>query len=165
MQKKLKGMHVETTNNAMAAWEYCTSTGAHLGKPRVEGPWSKGMAPAKLNVKGDKAKRNKALIHMGAAQAVDEGIIDIKDYLKVKANIEGYKNDTHTQQPLSELNNLWLWGPSGTGKTRYVCDTYPNYYEKDKSKYWNGYKGQDVVLIDELETDQQFMLGMLKMIA
>lgn len=87
----------------MAAWEYCTSTGAHEGKPRVEGPWTKGMAPARLNVKENKAQRNKALIEMGAAQAVDEGIIDVKDYLKTKANIEGYKNDTSKVESLEEL--------------------------------------------------------------
>ncbi len=82
MRKKLKGAHVELTTDAMAAWKYCTKE-----ESRVEGPWTKGVPPAKLNRKGDKAARNKLLIEMGAAKAVDTGLVRVEEYLKLKANL------------------------------------------------------------------------------
>lgn len=57
MQKKLKGAHVEVSHDGMAAWKYCTKV-----ESRVEGPWTKGVPPAKLNTKGDKAARHKLLV-------------------------------------------------------------------------------------------------------
>lgn len=79
----------------MKAYNYCKKEGA------IEGPWIHGVPPAKLNVKGDKAERNKHLLHIGAEKAIDEGLIDIKDYGRVKANIDLYKNCTAEPQALS----------------------------------------------------------------
>lgn len=102
-----------------------------------------GVPPAALNVKGDKAERNKMLIEMGAEKAVDEGHIDIKDYGKVKSNIDLYKNCTSEHVSLDKLDNYWIWGRPGIGKTSKVIEmTEDKYYDKDKSKYWNGYTGQ-----------------------
>lgn len=46
-----------------------------------------------------------------------------------------------------------ICGPTGTGKTRYVSDNYSELYYKPKDKgstsWWNGYDGQDVVILDE----------------
>ncbi len=42
-----------------------------------------------------------------------------------------------------------LWGSSGTGKTRMVRECFPNAYWKPKSRWWDGYTGQEVVVFDE----------------
>jgi len=42
-----------------------------------------------------------------------------------------------------------LWGDTGIGKSRWCKDNYPNAYWKPKSKWWDGYKGQDVVIVDD----------------
>lgn len=57
---------------------------------------------------------------------------------------------------------MWIHGPPESGKTQYVVDGYPDYYEKDKSKYWNGYTNQPVVLIDDVELEDKYLLGPLK---
>ena len=89
MIKDFKGCHVEASKNALKAWHYCGKEDT-----RIEGPLEYGVPPAALNVKGSKAERNKLLIEMGAEKAVEEGHIDIKDYGKVKSNIDLYKNCT-----------------------------------------------------------------------
>lgn len=57
---------------------------------------------------------------------------------------------------------MWICGSAGTYKTSYVQKKYPDFFEKDKSKYWNGYTGQETVLIDDIEKDEKYMLGHLK---
>jgi hypothetical protein len=51
---------------------------------RVEGPWEFGIKPARKNVKGDTKERNKKILELGAEKCVEEGLISIKEYLKVK---------------------------------------------------------------------------------
>lgn len=55
-----------------------------------------------------------------------------------------------------ELINEWIYGPPGSGKTKYVFDTYDidNLYIKNaKTKWWDGYNGQEIVLIDDFDMD------------
>lgn len=45
---------------------------------------------------------------------------------------------------------LWIWGPTGCGKTRKVHDEYEDLYVKDWTKWWDFYKGEENVLIDNM---------------
>lgn len=40
-------------------------------------------------------------------------------------------------------------GPTGTGKSRFAMESFPGAYWKQRSQWWDGYSGQDVVIIDE----------------
>lgn len=42
-----------------------------------------------------------------------------------------------------------LQGPTGTGKSKWALDTYPNAYWKQRSNWWCGYMGHRTVVIDE----------------
>lgn len=42
-----------------------------------------------------------------------------------------------------------LQGPTGTGKSKWCMDNYPDAYWKQRSNWWDGYTGQRVVVIDE----------------
>lgn len=66
-------------------------------------------------------------------------------------------------KPLHETN-VWYYGDAGTGKTGWVMDLFgpDKVYNKDKSKYWNDYQSQPVVLVDDIEKTDMFMLGALK---
>lgn len=71
--------------------------------------------------------------------------------------------------------NTWVWGPAGCGKTSDIIgrpdipegmQREKDYYDKDKSKYWNGYRDNTMpVVIDDVEKDDQYMLRLLKQIA
>jgi len=41
-------------------------------------------------------------------------------------------------------------GPSGTGKSRYARTTYPGAFWKVKGPWWDGYDGEETVVIDEM---------------
>lgn len=51
---------------------------------RIEGPWEFGIKPAKRNVTGDVAERNKRILEIGVEKCVEEGLVHLKDYLKLK---------------------------------------------------------------------------------
>lgn len=41
------------------------------------------------------------------------------------------------------------WGATGTGKSRYCNDTFPEAYWKTRGDWWDGYDGHEIVVIDE----------------
>jgi hypothetical protein len=44
----------------------------------------------------------------------------------------------------------WLWGPTGTGKSRWAWDQCPDAYMKCSThKWWSGYFGQEEVIMDD----------------
>lgn len=59
----------------------------------------------------------------------------------------------HMPKPLDldTLENEWIYGPTGTGKSYGVRKAYPGLYShSNTTKWWDGYQGEDVVLIDDL---------------
>lgn len=87
--KKFTGCHCEVTRNALAAWDYCGKEDT-----RVEGPYSHGIPPAALNVKGSKAKTALEIIAMGADKALEDGHVNLLNYGKIVNNIDLYTNRT-----------------------------------------------------------------------
>lgn len=45
----------------------------------------------------------------------------------------------------------WLWGDTGTGKTRSAVDHSESYYIKDNTKWWDGYSHEEVVIFDDFD--------------
>ena len=67
---------------------------------------------------------------------------------------ETHKDHMPKGEDLPELNNLWLWGPPGCGKSttaRRLCNDI--FYPKLMNKWWDGYQGEEVVIIDDFEKD------------
>lgn len=60
----------------------------------------------------------------------------------------------HTPKRNWEMSITVLVGPTGVGKTRWVYDNFEDLYSVPPTKqsgcYWDGYDGQEVVLIDEM---------------
>lgn len=53
--------------------------------------------------------------------------------------------------PLDELSNEWIHGPTGTGKSRHTRERFPDAYYKMANKWWDGYQGEDVVVIEDFD--------------
>ena len=67
---------------------------------------------------------------------------------------------------LDKLNNLWIMGPTGCGKSRWVHQMYPNCYRKLSTKWWQGYNPHNpdhkIVVLDDLHPDTWQDLPLLK---
>lgn len=48
-----------------------------------------------------------------------------------------------------EVEVIVIQGPTGTGKSKWCMDNYPDAYWKQRSNWWDGYNGQKTVIIDE----------------
>ncbi len=51
---------------------------------------------------------------------------------------------------LDELPGVYIWGPAGVGKSRYAREQYPGAYLKLCNKWFDGYRGEDFIIMDDL---------------
>lgn len=53
------------------------------------------------------------------------------------------------KRPIEPIEVIWYYGKSGTGKTKAVFDAEVDIFRPTSYKWWEGYDGDNVVLIDE----------------
>lgn len=54
-----------------------------------------------------------------------------------------------------DVRGIWMWGPAGCGKSTYARQfgiDNGGYYEKAQNKWWDGYDGEPVVILNDLDT-------------
>lgn len=64
--------------------------------------------------------------------------------------------------PFDGEKHIWLWGPSGSGKSRgarSICEEAGElFYDKMVNKWWDLYESEKYVIIDDLEKESAVML-------
>lgn len=108
------------------------------------------------------------LSHQGRASALDQicemvqqkkNIQEIalyapKDYVRYNRGINAFAQSLQKDRdPNFPPQVFWFWGKSGTGKTRTATESNSSFYIKDSSKWWDGYNGQDAIIIDDFDPE------------
>ena len=72
------------------------------------------------------------------------GLTSLRQQLKLDADRRSFG---------PEGPEVWvLWGPSGTGKSRFVAACWPDaFWKAPESKWWDGYSGQETVVLDDFK--------------
>lgn len=98
------------------------------------------------------AEKNKMILTHPLPELVNSGHLSLYNYKKIKEAKEAYELDSIAVPEYMPKKCLWITGLTGTGKSRWVRDTYPGlFYNKPMNKWWDGYKGEKVVLIDDFD--------------
>ena len=121
---------------------------------RVAGPWEYGALAAAGKRRGldeavDSVKAGVPLHEVAAEYSLawvshGKGLTSLRQMLKLDA-------DRRSFGPAGP--EVWvLWGPSGTGKSRWVAATWPDaFWKSPESKWWDGYSGQETVVLDDFK--------------
>lgn len=121
-----------------------------------------GVAPMSQKEKGDCNKRRFEEAFINAKKG---NIDDIpKDLLtRYYSTYKRIKEDySDPPESISELLNEWYYGDSGTGKSRKARQDNPGAYIKNTNKWWDRYKGEEVVIIEEFSPCHEVLASHLK---
>ena len=112
---------------------------------RLEGPWEHGTRPLNPASKIDWEEiRNNA--KTGQLEKIDPAI-----YVRYYSSLKRIEKDNMTVTgEAADCKGIWIHGKSGAGKSRYARDNYPEAYKKLANKWWDGYKGESHVLLEDL---------------
>jgi len=151
--KRLEGAHVEPTKSQYDSMVYCKKDGDI---------YEDGDPPQRPEDGGTQEqqrwKRARELATSGNMEEIDDDL-----YIRYYGTFKKIKAD-HMVVPesLPTLNFHWWWGDSGTGKSRTARDENPGHYLKRPHKWWDGYKHQECVIIDEWEPQHEVLCSYLK---
>lgn len=134
--------HFEKAFSIPKSIEYCSKVDT-----RVRGPYEKGVRPKQGDRTDLKALGNKIMAGASLADLARENPEAVIKYSKGLEVLIGLSTAERKEKP----SVIWVWGPPGSGKTRWVHERHASLYIKDGTQWWNGYSGQDAILIDDFD--------------
>jgi len=138
--------HKEKCIDPQASILYCTKE-----ESRVSGPYELGTRPT-WNVKGQKLK-NIDLITGDLKKLVDEDKISLLSLKRVMENRVIYQNFKTILPEEKKVKGTWHYGEPRTGKS--TAARTGTYYLKSANKWWDGYMGEDKVVLEDVEPSQK----------
>lgn len=150
--KKFMGsrVHFETRKGtAQQAADYCQKV-----ESRVEGPWSAGEMSSQGKSKN--LLKIKKMIDDGA-ETVEVAEAEFPTWCRNHRAIESYRQMKAKKRAWPMENYCW-WGDAGAGKTRAAWAKEEDLYAKPAGKWFDGYAGQEAVLLDDFTGDMDLSL-------
>lgn len=146
--------HVEPRHGTRdQARDYCRKSDT-----RVLGPWELGeWAAGGQGRRSDSVEAVKILREGGVKRLLE----DMPEYvLKHPKQVQTYQGIVSSYaKSMRELTTIWIWGPPGVGKSYnifvYLMEEKIEYFAlsmMNKDIWWDGYEGQPVLVIDELNS-------------
>ena len=99
----------------------------------------------------NQAKRNALLVEQDPLKTVQDGLISLLQLPQLIHARNLYRLLERQEQDVVR-ECFWIVGQPGTGKSRF-CFAMQDAFEKPQNKWWDGYRGESIVIIDDLDTD------------
>jgi hypothetical protein len=97
------------------------------------------------------------------AKAGDIETIDADIRVRLYSGLRRIERDyMPSVERLASPCGLWIFGRSGSGKTKSVLDAFPECYPKPRNDWWDGYQREPVVLLDDVDKFDVRLGGKLK---
>lgn len=161
LQKRYPRAHFEWPLFHHEAWiEYILAKGDDV----VGGPYEFGEKPEQgrrtdLELIAKKISNDKASMELIAEDHPVE-------FIRYHKGLQALRHVTVLRdRPRGILEVFWIYGKAGTGKSKmaYEWDEYPPYI-KDSSKWWDGYNGEERVIIDDLDASKYNYRDLLRLL-
>lgn len=133
---------------------YCTKE-----ESRIEGPYRHGERKVMAGQRGKSdtllALTKKLKEGTSVRDAVFENDEFLSTFCRYKSGILSIESwcQEKNQEILEHFDNEWIYGEPGTGKSHSARLHNPNSYDKLLNKWWDGYNGQEVVILDDMTKD------------
>jgi len=141
--------HVEETKFLQESIEYCKKEGNFL---------EIGVRPMDAKAKGAKGGQKEKDRWDFALEAAKAGrfedidaqiqLVHAKQCDYIYARELRTMNLTNTFEPME-----WWYGPTGSGKSRLARESNPGAFVKMLNKWWDGYVGEEVVILDDVDPE------------
>lgn len=154
--RKLLGTrcHIEAmAGTSFQAAEYCR---------KDEDYWEQGDLPMDKAAIGKKEKKRweEAWEHAkkGEVEEIDPDI-RVRMYSTLKRIEKDYQTPV---EDAPDVTGEWIWGVAGVGKSRLARQENPGAYTKAVNKWFDGYQGEEVVIIDDIDPSHNYIAYYLK---
>lgn len=112
---------------------------------------------------GEVSKQGKRNDIESVAKLIKERKITLTDvmfdyptlYMKYSRSLEKMF-DAVTEPRTDQPKVFWRWGLAGVGKTKYCIETHADHYVKDNTIWWDGYKQNEAIIIDDFDNKIPF---------
>ena len=101
---------------------------------------------------GKRTDIQKAIDIVKETGSIREVLKQVQNYQAVR-HTELYQKYLEDDSPRPELEVINIWGASGRGKTKYVYDNHTDVFKPVNYKWWEGYDGHKVVILDDIRYD------------
>lgn len=159
----LVGCHVEVARGtSRQADAYCRKTREEDPTPNAV-VYSRGVCPLSPAEKGEtEKKRWEDTWELAKQGKIEEIDADIR--VRLYGAIRRIERDfMPAVTRLGGPCGVWIHGLAGSGKTRAVLDQFPDAYPKPRSKWWDGYQGEEIVYCDDMDIYNVSLGGELKL--
>lgn len=133
--------------NQEQAISYCKKDDTRMA---AGGPWEAGEAAEKKQGERSDLKKVADMVAAGASMqqvAEEHG----STYIQYSRGIMALKQQLTPAYGHDDVRGIWYYGPPRTGKSRKARDENPEAFIKSQNKWWDGYEGQEVVILEDFD--------------
>ena len=139
--------HVEVARDVRASERYCRKIDS-----RVDGPWSNVNNP---NTLGQGARTDLAAIAERISEGASLRTVALEfptEFMRYPSGVARYHALYSEPAGEEEVRGIWIFGEPGIGKSHYVREKYgDSLFVKSMNKWWDGYDGEETVLLDDYD--------------
>lgn len=157
LKKRWPSAHFEPRRGTRdQARDYCMKEDTRKSGPYEFGDWSKGGQGTRNDIVSAMALVKDNVDEIEIAEAMPTV------WLKYHRGLREYKRMRTVKRDFKTVVQVF-YGPTGTGKSRRAYEENPDAYFKPRGDWWDGYAGQDTVVLDDFTgwLPYSFLLNLL----